>query len=84
MSATVSSGSIELDQRLLGCFQAVFPKEAPESLQSASAATLEAWDSVAAITLVTVVGQEFGIEIDLDDLGELQSFDAFRQYLSSH
>jgi acyl carrier protein len=37
--------------------------------------SVAAWDSVAAITLVSVIEEEFGILMDLDRLADLDSFE---------
>jgi acyl carrier protein len=54
----------------------------PEEVRSADAQSLAAWDSLAAITLIAVVEQEFNVKIDLFDLPELDSFEAFQTYLN--
>lgn len=71
----------ELESRLIRCFSSVFPVLVPEEIRVASAQSLATWDSLAAVTLVAVVQQEFGVQIDLLDLPELDSFEAFRTYL---
>jgi len=68
-------------QRLTNCFQVVFPDLSPQAIASASTTTLAAWDSVAAITLMNVVEDEFRVQMDLDDLASLDSFDKFYSYL---
>ena len=47
----------------------------------ASQEAVAAWDSVAAITMMNVIEDEFGLEMDLDDLGELDSFEKVHAYL---
>jgi acyl carrier protein len=71
----------ELESRLIRCFSSVFPALMPEEISAASAQSLAAWDSLAAATLVAVVQQEFSVQIDLLDLPELDSFEAFQTYL---
>jgi acyl carrier protein len=71
----------ELESRLVRCFSSVFPTLTPEEIRAASAQSLAAWDSLAAATLVAVVEQEFGVQIDLLDLPELDSFEEFQTYL---
>jgi acyl carrier protein len=71
----------EIRQKLTNCFQVVFPDLPPEAIVSASTATVAAWDSVAAITLMNVIEDEFGFEMDLDDLADLDSFDRVYTYL---
>ena len=43
--------------------------------------TVPAWDSTAAILLVNVIEDEFGIQVDFDHLEELDSFESICQYL---
>jgi acyl carrier protein len=71
----------ERENQLLRCFSSVFPDLALEKIRGASTESLEAWDSLASVTLAAVVQQAFGVQIDLLDLPELDSFDAFRTYL---
>jgi len=71
----------EIQPRLVKCFQTVFPDLREAEIPSASQASVSAWDSVAAITLVNVVEDEFGIQMDFDLLPELDSFDRVLEYL---
>jgi acyl carrier protein len=71
----------ETRQRLTNCFQLVFPDLPQAGIATASTATVAAWDSVAAITLMNVVEDEFGFEMDLDDLADLDSFEKLYSYL---
>jgi acyl carrier protein len=71
----------ETRQRLTNCFQVVFPDLPQEALASASTATVPAWDSIAAITLMNVIEEEFGFQMDLDDLADLDSFAKVYSYL---
>ena len=71
----------ETRQRLTNCFQVVFPDLAQEALATASTATVAAWDSIAAITLMNVIEEEFGFQMDLDDLADLDSFEKVYTYL---
>ncbi|HKD86228.1 MAG TPA: acyl carrier protein [Terriglobales bacterium] len=68
-------------QRLTNCFQVVFPDLPQEALATASTATVAAWDSIAAITLMNVIEEEFGFQMDLDDLADLDSFEKVYSYL---
>jgi acyl carrier protein len=68
-------------QRLVRCFATVFPELSDEAVYAASQATLPAWDSVAAITLVNVIEEEFGIQMDFEDLENLTSFERVWVYL---
>jgi len=71
----------EIAARLVTSFRTVFPALSDSDVQRASQASVAAWDSVAAITLVNVIEEEFGIEVDLDHLAELDSFSRILDYL---
>jgi len=71
----------ETRRRLTNCFQVVFPDMPEAEIATASTATVSAWDSVAAITLMNVMEDEFGFEMDLDDLADLDSFEKIYSYL---
>jgi acyl carrier protein len=71
----------ELDDRLTRCFASVFPALSSEELHNASMETVPDWDSLAAVTLVAVLEQEFNTPIDMMDLPELTSYDTVRNYL---
>lgn len=71
----------ETTKRLKNCFEVVFPDLPEAEISSASQDTVANWDSVAAITLVNVIEEEFGVEMDLDELAELDSFPKIQSYL---
>jgi len=73
----------ELNSRLAKCFRIVFPDLPERDMPAASQESLVAWDSVAAITLVNVVEDEFRIQVDLDLLLELNSFARIREYIAA-
>jgi acyl carrier protein len=68
-------------KRLTNCFQVVFPDLSEANIPLASQDTVAAWDSVAAITMVSVIEDEFGVELDLDDLADLDTFEKIHAYL---
>ena len=71
----------DIQPRLVRCFEAVFPQLSREQIEKASQATVAKWDSVAAITLLNVVEEEFQTAIDLEMLPELDSFQAISAHL---
>jgi len=71
----------ETRQRLTQCFQLVFPELPQEAIAGASTDTVAAWHSLAALTLMNVVEEEFALEIDLEELANLDSFEKFHSYL---
>ena len=72
----------DVDARLLRCFRVVFPDLTETDLRAASQDSIEAWDSVATITLANVIEDEFHRPVDFERLDELTSFDRFREYLT--
>lgn len=71
----------DVTPKLIECFQIVFPGLSENKIAGASQDTVAEWDSVAAITLVNVIEEQFGIEMDLDDVADLDSFEKVRAYL---
>ena len=72
----------DVRKRLANCFRTVFPSLPEAAIPNASAATVAAWDSLAGIILLQVVGEEFHADIDLDKLTDLDSFESLAEYVS--
>lgn len=72
----------DVETRLVDCFQTVFPQLTEADIRSASQERLEEWDSVAAITLVNVIEEEFSTQIDYDNMANLDSFAKVLGYLT--
>ncbi len=60
--------------RLVRCFGLVFPELGPDEIPLASASSVGTWDSLASINLVAVIEEEFGIQVELEELEEMMSF----------
>lgn len=73
----------ETRERLLGCFSSVFPSLSRDSMIQASVSNTAGWDSVAAVTLVAAIEEEFGIEMEVNDLARLVSFETILEYLET-
>ena len=71
----------DTEKRLAACFSAVFPEMALDQIVQASAASMANWDSVATVTLLSVVEEEFGISITVDDPAMFDSFGNILAYL---
>src|SRR5271169_2294013 len=54
----------DVETRLVGCFLTVFPQLSEADIRGVSQERLEQWDSIAAITLVNVIEEEFSTQID--------------------
>jgi acyl carrier protein len=60
--------------RLRACFSKVFPDLSDaETLKASAGGTLE-WDSLATVTLFSLIEEEFGLSLDLDEFDETMSF----------
>jgi len=70
--------------RLTTCFTTVFPELPEAEIPRASIANVARWDSVATVTLLSVVGEEFNIEVDFDHFEELTSFHGILHYVEEH
>jgi acyl carrier protein len=70
-------------QKVARCFSAVFPDIGPDEIPRASTASLAAWDSVAHVTLLSAIAEEFGLNFELDDFEELVSYALIVDYLES-
>lgn len=68
-------------ERLKHCMQAVFPAVPEAQLEHADASNLAGWDSIASVTLFATIEEEFAIEIDVQDMKDLLSFQKLLAYL---
>ncbi len=73
----------ETRTRLIKCFETVFPDMSVEEIAGAAQSSVAAWDSIGAITLLNVIEDEFGITMDLELAGELDSFPKIHEYLKT-
>jgi len=73
----------EWEPRLVRCFQAVFPSLSAEEMEAARQDTVPGWDSLASVTLIRLIEEEFGVEIDMFELEGLQSFALLRDHLAT-
>jgi acyl carrier protein len=71
----------ETRSRLTTCFKAVFPNLRDENIPGAAMSTVEGWDSLASVTLVTVIEEEFGVEVRPEELASFVSFRHVMDYL---
>jgi acyl carrier protein len=73
----------EIRDRLVECFQSVFPSLSVEETVGAKVGHTPSWDSLANLSLLVVIEEEFEIQIPPDDLDHLNSFAAVETYLGS-
>jgi acyl carrier protein len=70
-------------EKLSRCFRLAFPKMDPRLYSTASAESVAEWDSVAHLTLLTLIGEEFGREIDFEEFEAATSFQALARALQA-
>jgi acyl carrier protein len=70
-----------IKEQVTNCFANVFSDLPPSEIPKASAESLAAWDSVAHITLLSAIAEEFGLEFEVEDYEELTSYTAIVDYL---
>ena len=73
-----------LEHRLVRCFSSVFPELNEDQIRNASVDSVPDWHSLASITLISVVQEEFGVQVGLTDLPNLVSFSAVQNYVQHH
>src|SRR5947199_443277 len=61
-------------QRLIRCFLGVFPEVSEGEVSSTSVSNLAAWDSVATVTLAAAMEEEFGIQLEPEEIEKMNSF----------
>jgi len=67
--------------RLIRCFAGVLRDVPAREIPKVNLTTLDGWDSVTTVTLLTVIQDEFGVEIEPEDIERLTSFDSVLKYL---
>jgi acyl carrier protein len=72
----------KLDERLIRCFSSVFPEMNEEEIRTADVVLLADVDSLAAVTLLALIDEEFGVDMDLEGLMELGDFPAICRHVS--
>jgi acyl carrier protein len=60
--------------RLRACFSRVFPDLTEEETLNARVGGTPEWDSLATVTLFSLIEEEFGVSLDLDEFDETMSF----------
>jgi acyl carrier protein len=68
-------------KRLTRCFSAVFPELNERRIVSASPKTVATWDSIATVTLVSLIEEEFGIGVEPEAFDRLVSFSSILSYV---
>jgi hypothetical protein len=69
-------------EKLAHCFALAFPQMDPSRCFAASVENTKEWDSVAQVTLITLIGEEFGIDADFEEFEGATSFEAIANRIS--
>jgi acyl carrier protein len=72
-----------VEERLLGCFSAVFTNLSSDEILQCSNASVASWDSLATVTLVSVIEEEFGVTIAPEEYDYMVSFELVSQCLKT-
>jgi acyl carrier protein len=59
----------------------VFPDIREDEIPNASAASLASWNSIAQVTLLSSLAEEFGIDFEVEDFEQLDSYKLIVEYL---
>ena len=70
-----------LNERLVNCFALVFPEVDRGKIPHSNFESIEQWDSVRHVNLLSLIGEEFGIEVDFEHFDEANSFESIRERL---
>lgn len=69
--------------RLTKCLLAYFPGLTSDEVSRASTATVGEWDSMASVTLIALVAEEFSLQIAPEDYERFVSFEMILDYLEN-
>lgn len=73
----------KIKEKLAHCFSLAFPQMDPSQYATANTENTAAWDSVAQVTLLTLIGEEFGIDIDFLEFEGATSFESLAERLNA-
>jgi acyl carrier protein len=74
----------ELELRLIRCISSIFPELTETEIRTWDASLAMEIDSLAAVTLVALLDEEFGVDLDFNDLLTLGTFTSIEEYLATH
>jgi acyl carrier protein len=72
----------ELDDRLLRCFLSVFPFFTEETVRAGTNEFVDDMDSLAGVTLAALIDEEFGVQLNADQLLKLRTVDSVQRYIA--
>lgn len=75
------TAGLSTSERLKGCFATVFPDLSPEEIPHASHASVANWDSLATVTLIAIIEEEFGVSVEPETFEYMVSYPLVLEYL---
>lgn len=72
------------NERLKRCFVAAFPAATGSDIETAKFDDLPGWDSLRGVNLLALLDEEFGLQLDLEELLALGTYDAVCRYLEQN
>src|SRR3989442_15161989 len=75
------SGVDETRSHLVKCFSGIFPGLSTTEISQATPESTDGWDSLTSVTLLLMIEEEFGIEVDIESVEEFTSFEQILSYL---
>ena len=73
--------SPDCNERLIACFRSVFPDFTDAEISQASMTSLAKWDSLATVMLISVIEEEYQMQVADDDLQNFISFESITEIL---
>lgn len=72
-----------IENRLAECFSSVFPAVDESRIPTLSMASLPEWDSLATVTLIALIEEEFDVQVSGNQDAEFTSFALIADYLKN-
>ncbi len=72
------------ETKLLDCVKTVFPNVPEDNIPELTMENAAQWDSLATVTLAALIEENFGIEIEAEDLAQFTSFRNISSFLNGH
>lgn len=73
----------DIEKRVTRCFSNVFPDLRESEIPRASMTSLAAWNSMAHVTLLSSLEEEFGQQFGMDEFDELVSYPLIVDHLEN-
>jgi acyl carrier protein len=72
------------NDRLKRCFSLTFPAATANQIETDRVDEMPGWDSLRGVTLLAVLDEEFGLQLDIEELLALGSYEKIRERVEQH